>query len=300
MDILEIISDENNSIREYEKKINMYLNSRKKIDDVDDAVLTVLGDRLIRDGENEKGIILLKNALKRPSYGGYTDGITLFMRLAENEFIHGNVEKGVEYLTHVCENEASNYVEAINFRELTDVWDKYKKYVEGKVRVSAELLEKTGKTPDECVKTIGDILSNLNENDLMADLSYHINEICGDGEELTNLNKWERNFFYVDTLWSEVNSGGFESYLSSYGNYFDRTVKVAQAMGINELVELLEKIKAIFPKEKIPKSTERIEAMILKNELDFDEVDGEFYNKMNQIISEKMMRYVMENKNKFR
>ena len=287
MDILEIISDENNSIREYEKKINMYLNSRKKIDDVDDAVLTVLGDRLIRDGENEKGIILLKNALKRPSYGGYTDGITLFMRLAENEFIHGNVEKGVEYLTHVCENEASNYVEAINFRELTDVWDKYKKYVEGKVRVSAELLEKTGKTPDECVKTIGDILSNLNENDLMADLSYHINEICGDGEELTNLNKWERNFFYVDTLWSEVNSGGFESYLSSYGNYFDRTVKVAQAMGINELVELLEKIKAIFPKEKIPKSTERIEAMILKNELDFDEVDGEFYNKMNQIISEE-------------
>lgn len=300
MDILEIISDENNSIREYEKKINMYLNGRKKIDDVDDAVLTVLGNRLIRDGENEKGIILLKNALKRPSYGGYTDGITLFMRLAENEFIHGNVEKGVEYLTHVCENEASNYVEAINFRELTDVWDKYKKYVEGKVRVSAELLEKTGKTPDECVKTIGDILSNLNENDLMADLSYHINEICGDGEELTNLNKWERNFFYVDTLWSEVNSGGFESYLSSYGNYFDRTVKVAQAMGINELVELLEKIKAIFPKEKIPKSTERIEAMILKNELDFDEVDGEFYNKMNQIISEKMMRYVMENKNKFR
>lgn len=86
-DITEIISDENNSIREYEKKINMYLNSRKKIDGVDDAVLTVLGDRLIRGGENEKGIILLKNALKRPSYGEYTDGITLFMRLAENEFI---------------------------------------------------------------------------------------------------------------------------------------------------------------------------------------------------------------------
>ena len=282
------------------KKINMYLNSRKKIDGVDDAVLTVLGDRLIRGGENEKGIILLKNALKRPSYGEYTDGITLFMRLAENEFIQGNEEKGIEYLTHVCENEASNYVDAINFRELTDVWDKYKKYVEGKVRVSAELLEKTGKTPDECAKTIGDILNNPNESDLLTDLSYHINEICEEGEELTNLNKWERSFFYVDTLWSEVNSGGFESYLSSYGNYFDRTVKAAQTIGLNELVELLEKIKSIFPKEKIPKSVERIENVIMKKDLNFEEVDEEFYDKMNQIISEKMMRYVMENRERFR
>ena len=268
------------------KKINMYLNSRKKIDGVDDAVLTVLGDRLIRGGENEKGIILLKNALKRPSYGEYTDGITLFMRLAENEFIQGNEEKGIEYLTHVCENEASNYVDAINFR--------------GKVRVSAELLEKTGKTPDECAKTIGDILNNPNESDLLTDLSYHINEICEEGEELTNLNKWERSFFYVDTLWSEVNSGGFESYLSSYGNYFDRTVKAAQTIGLNELVELLEKIKSIFPKEKIPKSVERIENVIMKKDLNFEEVDEEFYDKMNQIISEKMMRYVMENRERFR
>lgn len=222
------------------------------------------------------------------------------MRLAENEFIQENEEKGIEYLTHVCENEASNYVEAINFRELTDVWDKYKKYVEGKVRVSAELLGKTGKTPDECVKTIGDILSNLNENGLLADLSYHINEICGDGEELTSLNKWERNFLYIDTLWSEVNSGGFDSYLSSYGNYFDRTVKAAQAMGIDELAELMEKVKAIFPKERIPKSVEQIENVIMKKDLDFEELDGEFYNKMNQIISEKMMRYVMKNRKRFR
>lgn len=278
----------------------MYLNSRKKIDGVDDAVLTVLGDRLIRDGENKKGIILLKNALKRPSYGEYTDGITLFMRLAENEFIQGNEEKGIEYLTHVCENEASNYVDAINFRELTDVWNKYKKYVEGKVRVSTELLGKSGKASNEYVKTIGDILNTPNENDLLADLSYHINEICGDGEELTSLNKGERNFFYVDTLWSEVNSGGFESYLSSYGNYFDRTVKAAQTIGLNELVELLEKIKSIFPKEKIPKSVERIENVIMKKDLNFEEVDEEFYDKMNQIISEKMMRYVMENRERFR
>ena len=92
----EIISKKEYDKKEFQKRINIYLNSRKKIEYVDDSVLTELGNDLICNGENEKGIVLLKAALNRATDGEYSDGITLFLRLAEYEFMHENKEKGIE------------------------------------------------------------------------------------------------------------------------------------------------------------------------------------------------------------
>ena len=296
----EIISNKEYDKKEFQKKINIYLNRRKKIKYVDDAVLTDLGNKLICNGENEKGIVLLKAALNRASEGEYTDGITLFLRLAEYEFMHGNEENGIKYLTHVCEDEASNYEQAIEFRDLTNIWQKYKLYVEGKVRESYENTIKTTKSPSECTIQIQDILDNTDKNKLLYNLLQHINELCADGDSLNNLNKWERNIFYLDLLWSEVNSGGFEAFLISYGNYFERIIKASIETEILELKELLDNIKNIFPNRKIPKSEGRMEAVINKHELEFEEFDHKFYEEINDLMAEKLLMYIDVNKERFR
>lgn len=184
----EIVLDEFLTIAEFKKGINIFLNGRKKISYVDDAVLTSMGDRLIRDGKYDRGIFLMQNALKRANSGEYSDGITLFLRLAEYEFINGNEDKGTEYLIHVCENEVSNYEESIEFRDLTEVWLKYKHYVEGKVRKSEYYNMSTAKKTSECNKSIDEIFYNETVKEIMACLMEYIRKMYQVEEKLWNGN----------------------------------------------------------------------------------------------------------------
>lgn len=298
MKLEEIALDESISFIEFRKKINTFLNSRKKIENVDDAVLTAMGEKLIRNGQYDRGIFLLQNALKRANHGDYSDGITLFLRLAEYEFNNGSEEKGIEYLTNVCEKECSNYVEAIGFRNLTDIWLKYKHYVEGNVRESVELMAPIGQNLEECSKQIEEILED--ENTLLEELSIHLNEMSANGECLNKLNNWEKKIYYIDELWSEVNSGGFDSYLYYNGVHFEKAYNASEEMDMIKLHSLMEKVKDTFPKSKIPKSLDKIEDIIDDNDLEFEEFDTEFYGGIESEISNCLKAYIMKNKRRLR
>ncbi|KIR03884.1 hypothetical protein P261_02699 [Lachnospiraceae bacterium TWA4] len=255
---------------------------------------------MIVRGEYDKGIILLQIAQKRGAKGPHSDGITLFLRLAEYEFLQGNVKKGIEYLTHVCEEETSNYEESIEFRGLTDVWLKYKPYVEGKVRESIQNGYKKTKSPSECTKSMDEILSMIDEDKLLKELSIHMNELSADGEELNYLNNWEKKLFYINQLWEEVNSGGFDTYLYYHGRYFERAKKSASEMEMNSLVDLLVEVEKVFPRARVPKKQERIQEIMDDKELNFDDLDMKFYESMDGEISKGLIQYIRENGKKLR
>lgn len=296
----EIISDQKLSLEEFNKKANLLLSSRKKVDFFDDALLTVKGNALMEKEDYDKANILLELALSRPTQGIYSVEIVLFLRLAQYQFIIGNEEKGTEYLIRLCEGEVSNYVESINAYGLLDIWNQYSQYVEGKVCESAITEVADTKDPTECSKSIEEIKSIKDKYELLNELSLHLNEICGDGEYLNYLNKWEKKFFYIDQLWERVNSDGFESYLTYDGKNYKKVKKVSEELEIVELTNLLERVEKKFPKSKVPRSTNRIEDIIDEKELEFDEIDDEFYDGYDAIIAEALYKYFETYSEKFR
>ncbi|MCR5704531.1 MAG: DMP19 family protein [Eubacterium sp.] len=296
----EIINDKQLSLEEFSKKVNSLLNSRKKVNFFDDALLTVKGNALMEKEDYEKANILLELSLDRATQGSYSEEIVLFLRLAQYQFIIGNEEKGTEYLIRLCEGEVSNYVEVINAYGLLDIWNQYSKYVEGKVRASAITEMADTKEPTECSKLIGEIRGIKEKHELLTELSLHINEICADGEYLNYLNKWERTFFYIDQLWERVNSDGFESYLTYDGKNFKKAKKASEDLEIVELTRILEKVEKKFPRSKVPRNTDKIEDIIDEKELEFDELDDEFYDGYDAIIADALYKYFETYSEKFR
>lgn len=81
----------------------------------------------------------------------------------------------------------------------------------------------------------------------------------------------------LDLLLEEVHSGGYDAYLSYNNEHFEDTLKAAKRKGINSLVEQMERIKAMFPKGKIPAN---VIDSIEENNLNFDDEDELFYTKI--------------------
>ena len=66
---------------------------------------------------------------------------------------------------------------------------------------------------EQCTMLIEDILK-LPKDKMIIALSEHLDERTGYGDNLSPLNQWERNIYDVITLSDEVNSGGFDFYLT--------------------------------------------------------------------------------------
>lgn len=112
---------------------------------------------------------------------------------------------------------------------------------------------------------------------------------------------WE--FYYIDELCSEVNSGGFSHYLYYRGNHIKELYTALETIGANTITELLDRIIAEFPRKKLPTSLERIQDAIDKLEakgINFDAQDSEYYSGVEKILLEKLTSYVIDNKNNFR
>ena len=56
----------------------------------------------------------------------------------------------------------------------------------------------------------------------------------------------------------------------------------------------------MFPNAKIPKSEGRMETVINKYELEFEEFDHRFYEKINDLMAERLLMYIDVNKERFR
>lgn len=267
-----------------------------------------MGDYLINLAEEEyfikgdylAGITIIKNVDKY--YKSIADDVTLYLRMAEYYIENGETEKGVEYLIKLCTETVSNYEEAIGFRKLTEVWGKYKHLVEGKVPPSEVCNNGNPLSPEKCTMQISDIF-NLADDEMLSELSTHLNEMSANGEVLNCLNKWEKIFYYVDELCVEVNSGGFSNYLYYHGNHFEKVKSALETIGAEELFELLKSVEEKFPRNKVPKNIDSIQNTLDKMEekgIDFEEEDEKYYNETETNLLEKLTVYVKENNKRFR
>ena len=263
-------------------------------------LLVEAGDDAMEKGDPEAALVFLKAAEKCPNVG---DETTLYLRLAQIHLEKGDQETGVAYLIKLCTEGPSNYEESIGFRELTDVWNRYKHLVEGLVPPSVSIYSGLRPlSPGECSKSIDEIWA-LPEDEMLSALSDHVGEMSGSGEELNYLNKWERNFFYLDEISMEVNSGGFDSYLFHRGEHFHKARKALDALYAPGMTALMDAVAAKFPRGKVPKSMDAIQNALEKLEdkgVDFEEQDDAYYGGVESEFLPKLLTYVLENKKHFR
>ncbi len=267
-----------------------------------------MGDYLINLAEEEyyskgdyfAGVTIIKVVYKH--FKSIADDVTIYLRMAEYYIESGETEKGIEYLVKLCTETVSNYEESIGFRELTAVWEKYKHLVEGKVPPSVVRNSGNPIPPEKCTMQIADILK-LPDDEMLTELSTHLNEMSANGEVISCLNKWEKTAFYIDELCTEINSGGFSNYLYYRGNHFEKVKMSLETIGAEQMTILLKSVEDKFPRKKVPKSIDSIQNNLDKLEekgIDFESEDEEYYNVTETELLEKSTNYVRANQKRFR
>lgn len=262
--------------------------------------LLSLGEEYISNNDYLAGITYIKFV---DEYYGFVANTTLLnLRMAEYYIENNQTEKGIQHLINLC-TEVSNYEESIEFNELTAVWEKYKHLVKDKVPVSITVNSfSVPLKPEECSVMIDKIFS-LPKSEIINELSTHLGELSANGSELNHLNKTEKVFYYIDELCSEVNSGGFESYLYYNGNHFQNVIDSLEIINAVEMLLLIKTIQSKFPKNKIPKSLSSIQNALdslEENGIDFETEDSQFYEAQEKTLLVHLLEYVLENKSHFR
>jgi len=263
--------------------------------------LLLLGESYIDSGDYPAGIACILSLAE--SFPQINNKTLLYLRLAEYHIEGGNTEEGMRYLVKLCTQTSHNYEEAIALQNMSCLWEKYKPLVAGIVPDSvAFTLPAQPIPPKKCSRSVEDILSSP-KADLLTDLSVHLSEMTANGQYLYYLNKWERAVFYVDKLWMEVNSGGFERYIYYNGQHFSNVCSALVAMKATKVLAILGEITQQFPRKKVPKSLERIQAILDDREelvAGLDALDAKFYEYGEKELLDKLFEYIQENKTRFR
>ena len=259
------------------------------------------GKEIFDRGEIEYGFKILQIGMNTFKEVPRDTGI--YLRFVQYNMEHNQEGKAEEYLLKIC-NEISNYDESIEWSGMSTIWEKYKYLVDGKVPLPLSQRQPVAKTPDKCTKQIGDILQ-LPKDELLNELSEHLGEMSCYGEEITYLNKWEKIIFDADNLLTGVGADGVDSWLLSYGHRMEQTKKALLAIEAKKAFRFLEEIEKRFPRGKVPKSCERIEAILdkmLDNDEDFEEEESRYYYDadVEAELIEGMYQFVVENKKRFR
>ena len=231
----------------------------------------------------------------------FNNQVIFRLRMAQYHMEMGEEEAARESLLALC-RAIRNYEEAIEVNGLTALWEKYRHLVQGLVEPSIRVMAARLKTPGECDMQIADILT-LPDEDILTELSNHLQELSGDGDMIQGLNKWERTAYYVDELCMEGNSGGFEGYLYYHGTHFDKAYKPLEQMGAAEMTALLDRVRANFPRNRIPKSADSIQNTMDRMEekgVDFEAEDDCYYCGAERELLAKLTAYVRENGKHFR
>lgn len=259
--------------------------------------LISLADELIKENDYDAGLLINKTVLD--SFAWIADDVTLYLRLAQCCFEKGDEKTGTEYLILLCTETAENYEEAISLRELDGVWQKYKHFVENKVPASLVTDSKV-LSPDECSMQIGEIL-NLSEDDMIFELYYHLCERSADGEEMSYLNKTEKNIFYTVEFIEKMNTEGLDAYLYENGNHFYSLKKSVEAVGMKTAVSFLDTVGLCFPRKSVPKKLESIQNAVDKLEekgINFEKEYDYYMENINNELIKIITQYTLENKEK--
>lgn len=268
--------------------------------------LIFLGNTYMESGDFEAGAACMKSVAAH--FQGIYHYALIYLRMAQYHIEKGETEIGIGYLVQLC-TEVRDYKSQIVVNELTEVWEKYKHLLVGRIPGLdvTEKLEPIAQapqplTPDKCSQSNAQIFA-LSGADLLSALSAHIGEMTANGAVLNCLNKWERNFFYADEVCMEVNSGGWEGYLYYHGIHFAKACKAFEEIGAVQMVRLMERIQSQFPRGCIPKSEEAIQNVMDRMEedgIDFDNEDEIYYSSAEKELLDHLSTYVRENQKHFR
>lgn len=270
--------------------------------------LIFLGDSYMESGDFEAGAACLKSvAAHFPDIFHYA---IIYLRMAQYHIEKGETEIGIDYLIQLC-TEVRDYKSEIVLNELTEVWEKYKHLLAGKIpelhiteKLESITFVQTPQplTPDKCSQTIDQILC-LPKSDLLSALSAHIGEMTANGAYLNYLNKWERDFYYADEVCMEVNSGGFAGYLYYHGTHFTKAYQAFGQIGAEQMLRLMAQIQSKFPHSRVPKSAEAIQNTMDRLEekgIDFEDEDEIYYSSAEKALLDRLTAYVLENQKHFR
>lgn len=220
-----------------------------------------------------------------------------FMALAESYIAKGNVAAARACLLLLCEN-CDNYEESIEWNGLSEQWKSYRYLVADIVSSSVKTTPAAPLSPEKCTMQIADILA-LPDDEILSALSEHLGELSGDGNALSTLNEWERTIYYVDELWMEINSGGFDSYLNYYGTHFEQAYTALKDIAALRVLPILDDVRNKFPKKRIPQNEEALQKAIdilEEDDIDFDSNDELFYSIGEQDLLKSLLSYIKENK----
>ena len=262
---------------------------------IGDLILTY-GEELISEGNYDVGIAVILSTEK--SFKIIANQTLLCIRLAEFEFKKGNVEQGKEYILRLATN-TDNYEEAIEINGLTDIWNRYKSTV--------DILPKSKRiaddfTSNECAREISEILI-LPRDEMLAEISQHLDERSEGGEQMDSLTEEEKTFFYIDEFIVNVNSEGILHYLYYCGHHFPMLSLSASVIGSENLANLLLKIESKFPRKSIPKKRDTIEKYIEKMErdgVDFEEIEVLYYEEVESYLLNELSSYIRNNAKRFK
>ena len=261
--------------------------------------LLMLGNSYIESGDTAAGIACMQ-AVKK-FFPRFNNETLYHLRMAQYHIENGDEASGRACLLTLCRR-VGNYEESIEVNGLTPLWEKYKHLVQGLVAPSGRVMTSRTKTKAECDTRIHDILA-LPDEDILNELSTHLQELTGNGEVIQALNKWERTAYYVDELCMEVNSGGFEGYLYYHGTHFEKAYKALEQMGAGQMTALLDRVREKFPRNRIPKTLDSIQNTMDRMEekgVDFEAEDDCYYGGTERELLERLTAYVRENAKHFR
>lgn len=235
------------------------------------------------------------------AYPDVRDNTEHFLLLAQRYIEGGETEMGKACLV-LLTRRISNYEEIIELEELTALWEQYKPLVADLIEPSVSFNFIQPLSPEKCTLSIPSILSG-SDDDLLTDLSTHLNEMSANGDCLSALNKWERTAWYADELCMEVNSGGFQGYLYYHGTHFDKAYKAISEINAPNVTALLDSVRAEFPRTRIPKSEDAIQNAIDKLEdkgINFEDQDDTYYTSAERELLTAMTTWVRANAKHFR
>jgi len=155
------------------KEVDRFIKKYRKVQYIGDFLISTAEEKL-SEGEYEKGITILFAVYESKYLENVYDGVTVYLRLAEYYLQNGETEKGKAFLVRLCNETVENYEEALEFRKLMPVWEKYKSLVKDCVQPSVRLesAEKKALSEQELLELL---LEEVGSGGFDAYLSYNSN-----------------------------------------------------------------------------------------------------------------------------
>ncbi len=130
---------------------------------------------------------------------------------------------------------------------------------------------------------------NKNQSELFDKI---VDEVYNREIDHNNIEKFEnplKNLIYISDMHYQVLNGGVIQFVdNSSGDYFEETLKALKEIKALEYIEILEKIKSIFPKGFIPKDNEKRRDVI---DSIWENLDEKEDAKMNELIESLDNKY---------